>query len=360
MVNEESQEPANEAPPTPELGVAFNGEWPESVIEQYRALFGLDLAALEGRDRLGELAFQEVPPVVERIQRMLRDLARDDWEDLPPSLTDGQLQNKLGELNQVLSEIQAFALGDVPDPAAAKGELVRRLNEHLQWFREHIAPQTVTAKAERAAGRLVGSDEAIADARKLRDELDQLEARAAEINKELDSKADLVRGLRQVSGKQSSSELAEVFGDRANELGESSKGWLKALIGAAGVALAGSIAAFVVFTPDNTSSIDGDDISRLTLMIFIIGLLVYGVRICAQGYRSSRHLEAVARSKEAALSTFTRFSSQFESEDIRAAAALALAQAAFAIEETGLIDGSTDQVTVIERALATRLPTPGN
>jgi hypothetical protein len=68
----------------------------------------------------------------------------------------------------------------------------------------------------------------------------------------------------------------------------------------------------------------------------------------------NRHLEAVARSKAAAISTFQRLVSSVEDADVKSAVTLTLAQAVFTPEETGLVDGSGDHVTLVERAV---LPT---
>lgn len=90
-------------------------------------------------------------------------------------------------------------------------------------------------------------------------------------------------------------------------------------------------------TPGKDSAISAGGVGQLALLVLVIGLAVYGVRVCAQGYRSNRHLQAVAESKAAAMSTFTRLSSSIAEEEIRATVALALAQAVFATEDTGLV-----------------------
>jgi hypothetical protein len=62
-------------------------------------------------------------------------------------------------------------------------------------------------------------------------------------------------------------------------------------------------------------------------------------------------LRAVAESKAAALSTFTRFSSAIAEESVRSTVALVLAQAVFATEETGYVDAAVDRVTLMDHAL---------
>jgi hypothetical protein len=98
----------------------------------------------------------------------------------------------------------------------------------------------------------------------------------------------------------------------------------------------------------------------LGLGLFIFGVLAYGIRVCAQNYRVNRHLEAVAMSRATAIATFQRLVASVEDAEIRSAVAIALAQAIFSTEETGLVDGSGDHVTLVERAILPNLPkSPG-
>jgi hypothetical protein len=119
-------------------------------------------------------------------------------------------------------------------------------------------------------------------------------------------------------------------------------------------AVVGAVATFLALRPERGNK-DPADFAALGLGLFIIGLLVFAVRVCAQNYRVNRHLQAVAKSKAAALSTFKRLVTSIEEQEIRSAVGLALAQAVFATEATGLVDSSGDHVTLVERALVPRI-----
>jgi hypothetical protein len=81
--------------------------------------------------------------------------------------------------------------------------------------------------------------------------------------------------------------------------------------------------------------------------------------VCAQNYRVNRHQESIADSKAAALRTFGRLVTSVEEAEVRSAVTLTVSQAVFTPEETGLVDGSGDQVTLVERAVVPRLTGSG-
>lgn len=198
---------------------------------------------------------------------------------------------------------------------------------------------------------VAGTDGAASEAAKVREELASLRQQADQVGRELAAREDLVEGLREVAGESASDDLSAVFANRAKKLGELAKTWLIALCVSGVVAMAGALIAFALIRPHDTGSVSGEDIARITLAAFIVGLLVYAVKTCAQQYRANRHLEAVAESKAAALSTFTRFSSAIAEESVRSTVALVLAQAVFATEETGYVDAAADRVTLMDHAL---------
>ena len=324
------------------------GDWPEDVKEALANVFSYDPKTLARQERLGDLAFIEVTPILERVRQILGDLTAESWLDLPPNLYGGALLDRLNQLNQVLAEIQGFDLNQ-SDPSGAKVALVNRLTEQSDWIKTYVRPFAVKAPARRAAENVARLGDEVEDAVALKGEIASVKREKDVILRDLESHRDLISGLRTVSGESASSELSEVFLERADSLKMAARNWLVALICSGVVAIVGSIAIFLILRPHHAA--EASDIGHLTLSVFILGLLVYAVRVCGQQYRANRHSEAVARSKAAALSTFSRFSSAVEEESIRSTLALTLAQAVFATEETGFIDSSGDRVTLIDHAL---------
>jgi len=328
----------------------FSADWPESVTSAYAVLFGYDIETLEGRGRFGDLAFVELKPLVDRIRQLAWDLTMEDWTDLPDTLVEDQLLANINAVNETLEQIGQFDLNQA-EPANAKATLIQALTNQANWFKNQVRPHTLRAHGERAALDVGGIDGAASEAATLRKELASLRQEAQSVNKEISSRQDLVEGLRRVAGESASDDLAAVFAKRAEFLGNTAKVWLKALI-ASGVAAVGvALITFFVIRPHDTDQISGEDMARITLAAFIVGLFVYAVKTCAQQYRTNRHLEAVAESKAAALSTFTRFSASVSEENVRTAVALVLAQAVFATEDTGYVNATADRVTLMDHAL---------
>lgn len=331
--------------------LSFPADWPPDVQQGIQDALSADVEKLVGRNRLGDLAFEELRPVFQRISAALADLSEENWGDLPADLTQGQLTEQLNALNQVIAEISGFDL-NAAEPANTKASLVQRLNETLNWFNNRVRPHTIKAVARRAVQEMSDGNDQLAQVQEVEQTLKRLRAEQNDVSRELESRRDLVKGLREVSGESASDDLAMVFAKRADGLNETAKRWLAALI-LSGVAAVG-VAVGIYLLLDPHEAAEPSDVGRLTLSIFILGIAVYAVRVSAQRYRVTSHLEAVSRSKAAALLTFNRFSGAVEEENVRSAVALTLAQAVFTTEETGFIDGSGDQITLVDHAL--RLP----
>ncbi len=114
------------------------------------------------------------------------------------------------------------------------------------------------------------------------------------------------------------------------------------------------VGGLILFSRDKVPSgeITGPTVVDLVRNLFVIGLLLYGVRITSLQFRVHRHLEAVARNKSAALSTFNRIVSVSSEKEIRNSLAIVLAQSVFSSDETGFVDAAQDHVTLIERLAA--------
>lgn len=327
--------------------------WPAQEAGWCRGLFDADLEELRGLDRLGSLAFNDAPYQVDSIRRILRDLGSEDWELLPPLVTDGTLMEKLKELYAVINEMSALSAGD-HDSAQRSSDLKKQLADLVEWFRG-LAPLAVNARIDRRLREADGQQRDPADLADLRAEAEELSSRFRQLRHELVAQEEAVNQARATAGQSASEELSYVFRNRSEGYGDVARKWLIALCVAAPLVVGLAILTFLALRPDSGAE-DPHDFAALGLGVFILGVLAFGLRVCAQNYRVNRHLEAVCRSKESSISTFQRLASSVSDEDIRSAVTLTLAQAIFAVDETGLIDGAGDHVTLVERAVLPNLP----
>jgi len=338
--------------PDPNFGV----EWPDDIRLLCARLLDYDTEEIRGRDRLGALAFEEAPLQVDAIRQIVKELSLERWDELPPNLSRGGLFSQLEETIRVLEEMKELS-STSEAPGENKDRLSSRLTELLDWFRQEVAPRAVNARIQRFVGH--GSRGGIDEAgvRKLREEYADLSERLESLRSELDSSQEAVSQARAEAGDSASRELEAVYANRSDEYASVAGKWLIAL--AISLPVAASLAVLIFHEVQPEGEAKGPhDYAALGLGVFLLGLLAFGVRICAQNLRVNRHLAAVARSKQSAISTFQRLSASVADEELRSAVTLTLAQSIFAVEDTGLVDGSGDQVTLVERAVMPSLPRP--
>ncbi len=349
---EASEEPQEALAPDP----GFAPDWPEEVrLLCARLLKQYDADEIRGRSRLGDRAFDEAPERVEVVKQIVRDLSLEKWE---PPLSNSEVQPQLQELMNVLDEM--VGLSSSQDDFVQRSEaLNNRLHEITIWFQNQAAPLAFTAKVRRVVGDDIGLD---ADTEKV----DQLRSRTAELDKEvvrlrreLESSHEAVSQARAAAGTSASEEQAEVFKNRTEEYEDRATKWLVALILSVPLSAGLALITFLELRPESGSK-DVHDFAGLGFGLFVLGLLAFAIRVCAQNFRVNRHLAAVARSKEASISTFQRMVASVEDAELRSAVTLTLVQSIFAVEETGLIDGSGDHVTLVERAVLPNLPSGGS
>lgn len=177
-----------------------------------------------------------------------------------------------------------------------------------------------------------------------------LEQRLSELDKKLEEMTALAEAQRDVTSASGATELAEAYSREADRHARGWKSWLGALIGA--VVLAGGVgAAVIAIAHPARQATNGEIATSIAIQILVVGLSIYLVRMAGTQFRAHRHLEAVNRSKAAALATFNRIVSGPSESEVRTAVAAVLAQAVFTSEETGFIDGGADHVTLVERAI---------
>jgi hypothetical protein len=339
--------------PDPNFGV----EWPDDVRLLCARLFNYDPEVIRGRDRLGDLSFDEAPGQLETIRQIVKDLSLERWDELPPNLANGGLLGQLQEVCNVLDAMTELS-STSETPADRRANLSNQLSELLNWFRQEAAPRATNAKIQRFVGDGFGGQLDTANAERLRSEYDELSARLVNLKAELDSSQEAVSQARAEAGDSASKELEAVYKERSVEYAGTATKWLIALIVAVPVAAILAIVIFNEVRPDEGAN-NPHDYAALGLGIFLLGLIAFGVRVCAQNFRVNRHLSTVARSKQSAISTFQRLSASVADDDVRSAVTLTLAQSIFTVEETGLVDGSGDHVTLVERAVIPNLPKAG-
>lgn len=184
-----------------------------------------------------------------------------------------------------------------------------------------------------------------------RERLERRARRADELEAQLADLAPLVEAQREAAGLSGIADLSEDYTRQAVGHHDEWKRWGWTLVGALLATAAVGIGLFLFNHPsEKTSTAEG--ISGAVFNIFILGLLLYGLRLTSLQFRVHRHLETVARNKAAALSTFNRIVSVASEAEVRAALATVLAQAVFSSDESGFIDGASDHVTLIERVAA--------
>lgn len=333
---------------------SFAASWPDDVTGQCRRLFEFDLQVVEGRDRLGALAFSQAPPAVESIKEAVRDLAKEPWDELPQVVTGG-LMGELQTTNDVLDSMSE--LSSEQSDAHQQAETFRQgLEDRRRWFQEEARPHARRALVDRRIeerGAETPDESGLSDLRK---QYARLRQDADAVNRELEARRDLVKQFREAGRVSAGEELASVFRQVARDRADSGRNWLIGVGISVVVAAGGAIVIFFAVKPPDNGSTNSHDYAALGLGVFLLGLLAFGVRICAQNYRVNRHQQAIANSKAAALSTFQRLAGSVEEEELRSAVTLTVAQAVFSSEETGLIDSSGDHVTLVERAVIPRLP----
>ncbi len=333
----------------------FAPTWPEEVRDACARFFSFNDKDIRGQDRLGALEFSDAPQRVEQIRSILSDLALEPWPEIPPNITNGGLLNTLNELIATLDQMVSLS-SESENARAQRDELNNRLNANLEWFQQIAAPLAFNARIDRRLkDRPDGALSQAADLSVLEASASELKEQQERLRHELESQSEAVSQARATAGDSASEELSEVFKERSEKYANAANKWLVALCAAAPIVAGLAILTFHLLRPDSGAK-DAHDFAGLGLGLFILGLLTFAIRVCAQNFRVNRHLAAIAQSKQTSISTFQRLAASVTDEDIRSAVTLTLAQAIFAVEETGLVDGSGDHVTLVERAVIPNLP----
>lgn len=248
-------------------------------------------------------------------------------------------EERWSEAREALMEFDVRAAED----AAARRRTYSDLDSRVTAFNSEAneLDRQIGSVSEELA-RLVSSDQA---------------DRARELEAQLEELAPLVDAQREAVGMSATADLAEDYAGQADTHATAWKWWGAGLL----VAVAGAVAGgLLLFQQDSVPSgkLTNGAVVEVARNLVIVGLLIYLVRLAALQFRVHRHLEAVARNKATALSTFNRMVGVASEPEIRNSLATVLAQCVFASDETGFVGTDSDHITLIER-FASGVPKPG-
>jgi DNA repair exonuclease SbcCD ATPase subunit len=266
---------------------------------------------------------------------------------------------------EALEDYEAARQGQV-EAAARRSEQADRINQlesqlgSLRGDRIEADARRVSVEAEvnrltqeleERSNETSPSDEQQQRAAELEKRLGDLEAERSELARRIEQFVPVIEAQREATTASGASELGKAYAQQAGEYRKEWQRWLRYLVIASVVALIGGVSVVLISHPSDDAS-NGQIVSRLAIEILVLGLLIYAVRLTAHQFRVHRHLETVAVSKAAALSTYNRLVAGPGEAEVRTAVAVALAQAVFESGFSGFIDSSQDGVTLVERLAA--------
>ena len=320
----------------------------DPVEEAIGEIEGVSDEELRGFVRLGTLAFNEADVTnLREIASILRDTTQENQSYWDGSFR-GSITSKAQEVLDVVRRVKGLQ-ADAPDAGGERNRLRDEINAHLQWLRDNVVPRLFDKRMrEHLAGARPPTEREAQRQADLAKQGDELQARFEQLAARLTEMEPVVEAQRATAAVTGAEDLSVEYMNQATRHESGWKLWLWVLLGTGVVAVLGGIALLAWNRPTG-SDIDGETLARLALDLFVIGLLLYAVRVSALQFRVHRHLEAKARSKAAALSTFSRFVASGAEPSTRDVLAATLAQAVFESGDTGFVDSSSDQITLIER-----------
>jgi hypothetical protein len=286
----------------------------------------------------------------EQVQSELDQIAAERAE------VEDEFASRSAELQEGLSRLDV----DATKQNAARNQQDRVLQEEGTDLNERISERQ--RELERLRGRLKVQidEEAAAASGTEAEKRAQVKARAMEqelatisedrdrLASEVQELAPLIEAQRDATSAQGAENLGSFYTESADRHRTAWIGWLIALL------VTVAAAAYLgLHTVDDVTPREDPDAAELfhsvAVALFVVGLLLYVVRVASLQFRVHRNLEAVDRSKAAALRTFSRIVAAANSPDVRTALVGSLADAVFRTPETGFIDQSADHITLVER-----------
>ncbi|MDX6580997.1 MAG: hypothetical protein QOI10_181 [Solirubrobacterales bacterium] len=312
------------------------------------------------------------------LQRLTRDRARslDKQQFDEDSRVDAeeQLQNEREELQANRAQVEAQAAERVAGASEALQRLdvqqaelqaaanqrtrnaqseLNEVNENIQLLSrdlENLRQQRASIIDHHRRESVASEAERLADerTRELQQQFASLAADRDNLAQQVQELAPVVEAQREATSSIGAHELGKYYDSSADEHKDSWKLWLKVLTATIVLtAVAGPIAILELHPDDGAPP--GEIVASAAVGLLVVGLLVYAVRMASLQFRVHRHLEAVDRSKAAALKTYNGLVAGPASPEVRTAVAAVLAEAVFSAHESGFLEGSADQVTIVER-----------
>lgn len=330
-----------------------NAHWP--IQDGVNRLFDVDDDEIRGVNRLGALSFNHAPTYVQQIRDVLADLSLEDWERLGQELHN-HVPNQLRQTIETLDAVLALT-ADSENAPASKADYEERLRQLAEWFRVEVWPKCIRARVSDAIEHIGApslDQSALESLEEIRNDIARMMHERDELARNLEELRPVVDAQREAAASSGLQELNKAYEDSATAHENSWKMWLRWVAFSAVLAAGGGIAALVLIRPE-TDATNAEIVSAAATELLVIGLLLFFVRLTALQFRVHRHLEAVARNKAAALATFNRIVVGQTEADVRAVVASALAQAVFTSDETGFIDTTSEQITLVERVVGPAL-----
>lgn len=353
-VNREAEEHRPESP-SEIWGIDTN--WP--IDDQVAEVLAVDPTELRGDSRLGsDLAFVSAPSQLETIRSALRDLAEEDWERLAPEFQNEVVAN-VNTVVELLNQMSSATSGDT-NIHSLKPELEERFQAIFEFFRTKVHEKALNARIRHELGKARAEEAPISNEQlavmeenfsQLRANFRDLEQERDRVARELKDQIALVEAGRGAASASGAEALGRDYEGEAESQDRQWAVWGAAL--AVAVVLAGVVGSlFITGTRPDDDTSNARVASSIALDVLVVGLLIYVVRVTSHQFSVHRHLAAVARNKAAALSTFSRIAAGASDPETRTAMASVLAQSVFSSEQTGFIDASGNQVTLVERIAA--------
>jgi hypothetical protein len=348
-------------------------------IELERLQIHADLGRIDAQHQqaLASLNSHEMQLQAEQA-RLEREVAKPEGRrSQPVEVTEAELEGIATQLGQLPAQRAAAETGRLSNRSSAEdrlrqldlaqAETERDLAQAQMQFEQATVsldqqgPQ-IQQQLEHLRAQIASLESGIEEARAahnaeivVRERAEALEAELTSLReeraKERAELQELVEASRDVTSGSAAEDLGAAYSEQAERHRLAWWRWLAAFF--VSVLLAATVGAVTILElhPDKRAT-TSEIVTAAAAEILVIGLLLYLVRIAARQFSAHRHLEAVDRSKTAALQTFNRMVSASSDPAIRTALASVLAQAVFVNGETGFLGDATENVTLIERAIA--------
>lgn len=286
---------------------------------------------------------------------------KDQLEELPArrARLEEEFSQRASEMQDQLSAIEVEAA----QKNSERNRLVRGLQENgtraanrrnaHQRELERLRESLNTLIAEEKAAETSSEAERLATqkAREVEGHLAAISEDRDRLQQQLEEMEPVVDAHREATSGQGAEDLAKFYADSADGHRTAWRWSLVLLI--VTIAVCGGAGVFIVDEVSPGKEPEPQEVFHaVAITILAIGLLLYLVRIASLQFRVHRHLEAVDCSKAAALRTYNRIVSGATS-DVRGTLVATLADAVFRTSDSGFVDGSSDHVTLIERAVGT-------